>query len=774
MSNQSPFLDVTSFVAEEAPLEVYQAAAPPSTPFLTLYQADQDGDRIDPETEEYAVFVNELYDEEFNQALDALVSEATALVESESLLDQEHDYQLERMLEEHFEPLVQETEAMIDALAAELGQREVTSLTESEIDALVERYSPPNTFSPASEQLFGGFKKALKKVVRKAASAVTKVGLGPILNRLKPIARQLLNRVLKKAIGKLPQSLQPIARKLARRFGVLKEVEEEESLDVSIAPLPDASELQLEFIEHTANLLFAPTELEMDLEIVEAQSEAQGTYTSPLSDLDRAREQFVRELGSLQEGEDPAPYIENFIPALLPALKLGIRLAGRKRVVRFLAQFLARLIRRYVGKRNATLLSRAIVDAGLRLIHLEATPEDEARAAGTAVADTVEETVRRVAALPGHVLDSEDPALLEAFALEAFEQSAAANLPLGLPAETYQQRPELLEARRIRGIWLRKPRRRYKKFSKVLRARISPHKAARIRTFAGETLEDYFQDQLGLAPGDELDAHVHLYESTEGTLLSDLVRQEGLGVVDPEALLHPLTPEVAGLLFEEPGLGREVDVHYLASPHAVEAGQRFYYLETAGQRPLKTLGPGGKAQIRRRTRVKLRLDFPQDRIRIALFLGEARAQRIAVRLRRKAHVGTIVASLNKVLQRGVRGALHSGLGRLKLIHPAVVPGRTAAVLRRLPAQVPQALAGQLQAWTLKALSAYFREQAPQFIKATEDAADGVTLTIAIASPPGFGSLRQALRGKMPSFSSLRFDGAAPKVSIKTTAGYQDA
>jgi len=118
-------------------------------------------------------------------------------------------------------------------------------------------------------------------------------------------------------------------------------------------------------------------------------------------------------------------------------------------------------------------LSKAIVDAGLRLMMLEATPEDESRAAASAVTATVEETVRRVAAAPDYVLDDQE--LLEGFALEAFEQAAAANLPAVLPEETYRKRPNLGEARRLRGVWVMMPRgrrKRYKKFSRRIPVRL--------------------------------------------------------------------------------------------------------------------------------------------------------------------------------------------------------------------------------------------------------------------------------------------------------------
>src|SRR5215471_21603399 len=114
----------------------------------------------------------------------------------------------------------------------------------------------------------------------------------------------------------------------------------------------------------------------------------------PVAELEHARERLVDGLEQLKEGEDPTPQVENFIPALLPVLKVGLRLAGRQRVVDFLAGFLGKLIQKFVGPQYAPPLSKAIVDAGLRLLQLEAATQRESGPAASAVASTIEETVR--------------------------------------------------------------------------------------------------------------------------------------------------------------------------------------------------------------------------------------------------------------------------------------------------------------------------------------------------------------------------------------------
>src|SRR5439155_26812035 len=186
----------------------------------------------------------------------------------------------------------------------------------------------------------------------------------------------------------------------------------------------------------------------------------------------------------LKDSEDPTPPVANFLPSLIPVLKIGLKLAGRQRVVDFLANFLGKLIQKFVGPQYAPPLSKAIVDAGLRLLQLETTAEGESKSGASAVASTVEETVRRVAALPDYVLDNQE--LLEGATLEAFEQAAANNLPPVLSEDTYRNRPELREHRR--GFWYRCGHRYKKRLGPKFVARISPYRVASLETFDSSTV----------------------------------------------------------------------------------------------------------------------------------------------------------------------------------------------------------------------------------------------------------------------------------------------
>ena len=241
---QSPFLDVKSFVSEElAPTQETLTPAPSTiSPFLSVYESEDGDGLINSEADEYVQFLNELYDEEFDQALFELVNEATAVFESRFTYEDGDPrivgYEAERLLAQHFIPLETEAGAMLDALVSELSRRDLNSLTEGEIDTFIDRYRPSTELSPSFENFFGALKKAVKKVAGKAVSlakkgisAAAKLGLGPILNKLRGLIKPLLKRVIQTAIGKLPAKLQPIARKLAERLPFLKEIEEGYAFD---------------------------------------------------------------------------------------------------------------------------------------------------------------------------------------------------------------------------------------------------------------------------------------------------------------------------------------------------------------------------------------------------------------------------------------------------------------------------------------------------------------------------------------------------------------
>lgn len=730
------------------------------SPFLSVYELEGRepvGGMDDPVREAYAALVDELHDEEFDEALHELQSHARAM----------HDGQLDsgatraaadQLLTQHFSQLIRASETAVDAMVHEFGMRDEAGIVDHEIESFVASYAPPSGLEPEFEDFFG---KLLRKVGKLAKSAVgtawrsiKTLALGPIFNAIKAVLRPILNGVLQRAIGQLPAPVQPAAQKLAQKLG-LSASAPAAAPPANAAPVQDAAGAgnagpQQEFDEQFAGALLAQDEADLQLEMAQLRSTATQSAQPVFAELDDARERFIHELGELAAGENAEPQVQAFLPAVLPALRVGLRLAGRPRVVNFLAQMLAQLISRLIGPEQAPALSRAIVDAGFKLLNLEMQDSEMPRLAASAVAATVEDTIARVAALPEAVLDNE--ALLEGFVLEAFEQAAAANLPPLFSGATYRQRPELLEAGLEVG-WVLLPlrgRKRYKRCTRVFQVRVSPYMAGEVESFEGTPLADYLQDQLGLPDGAEVQAQLNLYETLPGTSLADIARGEhetfGTGVSDEAnaAQLHPLTPQAAAVLLGRPGLGRPLP----ASPDGqrLPAGQRLYHMAVPGQRPLTMPGAGPRHQLRRRLHVNVVLDRPRDRVRVCAYLSEVKAQKLAQRLRDPAALGALAAGFSRWMGHRLE-AIFQGRAprRLRVVHGSLRPGTVAApALAGVPPNLRDVFQARLHEALLRGFAEFVQAQSARFLAAAEDASEGVTLVFHVEHAPGLKALLQAL------------------------------
>ena len=802
---RAPFLDFQSFALAEAEAAEPEVRSLPSSrsPFISVYElVEGESTYDDPVREAFATIVNELHDEEFDEALFELQTHARAL-HDDHMANGVSRNEADRALTQHFSQLIRESEAMVDAMAREFGNRDQSEIFEAELEAFEERYSSSVSLEPQFEDFW---KKAFKKVsgvVRKVASkalkGITMLGLRPILNRIKALLKPLLSKVLQLAIGKLPAAVQPAAQMLARKLGFAAPapveaaaaaggadaaaggaVEAASQPDAAGSPVQavagdDAGALQQEFDEQIAQMMLAQDEVELDMEVAQIRTGVESAAIPVFAELDDAREQFIQDLENLKEGESAEPYIQNFLPAVLPALRIGIRLIGRAKVRNFLAGYLARMIAKLVGPTAAPPLSKAMVEAGLRLMNLEMSDQEKSGLGASAVAATVEEAINRVASLPEHVLDNQE--LLEAFALEAFEQAAATNLPPVLSEETYRQRPDLLEAG-VNAGWVLRPLRgckRYKKCSRTFKVRISPHMAEEVQDFEGEPLSEYFQDQLGMAEGDEVEAEVHLYEALPGTTAADIARAEtstpGLGAADEATVsqLKPLTRQAAAVLLGKPGLGRALLGG--AGANALAAGQRLYHLAIPGKRPLTTPGDKNRPRLRRRSHVNITLDGTKDQMRVCIYLSEVRAQKYAARLRQQPNAGAVAVGFDKLLAGRLGPILHGARPRrLRIVHAGLRPGVNAAdAMSQLPRLVPQAFVAKVREWLMRGFADFTKTQAQKFLAATEDPADGVSLNFTIDNPPGLKELGQALfeKGKpAASIAATIAGGARPNVRVE--------
>ncbi len=786
---QTPFLESYDLPQIEGPATRQAENFVPTgtqTPFVTEYYGEAPGMTAEASNLEQLLF--EMYSSEMNEAIAEMVQEGAALA-SERAEELGETFgggaTSEQLLEQWLEPVREQAETMLSNVAEALTQQDVQTMSETELEQLFEQFEPRDTgLAPHFENFLGGLlKKGLglvKGVVNMAkqgiASAIRLIpGLGPLLNKLKGLIKPLLNRVLKFALDRLPPGLRPAGQRLARQL--LGEQLEEAPTGEAPATA-EVNWIQEQFDREAAQLLFAADEAEQEAVIGESSTETERADSNVVNELQEARARFIEEVSNLERGQDPTQALENFLPAImavLPLVRTGISLIGRGNVVNFLAKYLAQLIRRYIGPEAATPLSQAIVDTGLRMMTLEAPTQAETRPlAGAAIAGTIEDTIRRVAEHGEAVFESQ--ALLEAVASEAFQEAAAENFPPQL------LRPEIQEASQVQGTWVYMPlnrrRKYYKKYTQIFDVEISPQVAAAIKTFGGTTLAAALRDQLGVQG--TVRARMHLYQATCGTWLSRISKFEqvpGLGSAAQSAWsqIHPLTPEAAGTLLRQPGLGKRTSPKFLSNRNLVAVGQRFYYLEIPGVRPPSPL-PGFKGRPRS-SQINLTLDFPKNEYRAFVYLSEADAQEVAAALRRRDVTAAVTIS-RKVVIAGVRTVVGGRLrSHIKIRNETPSQEQfLGAVLEKAGQIVLEALIAKLIEWIGRAIADYHQARADEFIRATQDQRYGVTIVVTLRNPPGASLVRRALKGESISPLELAnpravFSGL-PSLSATTVAGFR--
>jgi hypothetical protein len=776
----TPFQESYAFEPESSSAAVFETA-PMVTPFVSEYvgvepQAPQAGELRD--------LLFELYDEQFDDVLGELAHEAWEAVaqRTEPFGEVGTTQSAEQFLQEWSEPVRQAAETMLENIAQAASEYDLGSMNESEVDRFFEQFEPRTTgLEPHFENFLGGLWDKAKSFAKKALDVAKKgltmiPGIGLLIGKLKALVRPILNRVLRTAIDKLPATLQPLARQLAQR--VLGVPAKEAEADFGAAPAaPDLSAVQRQFDFDAASLLFSADEADQEAVVNEAVFGAERENGPAVAQLHDARARFVDQL---EAGVDPEQAMEQFIPAVmavLPIARTVIGVIGRRRVVGTLAKILARFVERYIPKEQATQLSTAIVDAGLRMLSLETPVETEAASPQVgyeAVAQAVEDTVRRVSELDETVF--EEPAQLEAAVTDAFHSAAAENFPPQVLV------PELHEAS-FPATWVVMPRGRrrkhyYRKYTHVFDVEITPQLAESVTTFGGTTLAAVLKDQMGVAP--PVRARVHLYQAIPGTTLRRIAALErtvpGLGKGAGAIQLQPLTVEAAGALLQHPKLGRNVPGSYLSARGAIAVGQRFYYLEIAGARPIVAVTDTRAPAVRRTTTVNVTLDFPKDEFRVFVYLSESDAQQAATAIR-KQDLTSVLVLTKRVLDAGVSVALGGDIERhVKILSEAPQEEIFGGALKQLADSVKRLLIKKVEAWVGTAVAQYMKGSAGEFVAATESPADGVTIVVNVGSPPGAPIVRKLLRGEMVGGAMLAgldslFVGQ-PKLSARTVPGFR--
>ena len=724
------------------------------------------------EQEAQADFLESLHDEDFTEALADLVDEAAAqqLAEQGAWSGRLGEAEAYASLENWIEPLAEASEAAIASFAEQLESARPETLSAGQLDSLLEGLTEatPSMGSEVFEQFLGGL---LKKVGRFAGKAIKAVGnvvgkiipIGALLKKLGGLVRPLIKRVLTMAIGKLPAAVRPLAVGLAKKLGI-GEAEAEAQVD-EVAALSEA------FDQEVAALLAADGSETWGSETWGSESEAWGSETwgsetgaglgesfDPLGDLDRGRARLAQQLAALPPGATGEPEIQQFVPLVLairPLIKLAMSIIGRDKIVGFLGKGVAFFLAPIITQRIAKVLGPVMADVGLRAFGFEHAPGQEAPAAqaldgevlsGEALASIVEGTVlRTLDLLPAEALA--DELAVSAAMQTAFAEAAAAYLPDQLLRPDFAERETAGEG----GVWVLMPRRarphRFRKYTRVFLVPVTRQTARSVRWSDGSTLEGRLLDR-GVARW-PVSAEVHLYEALPGTHFGHLTQDETVPEaerVDPGEY-QSLTPEVAGLLLGEPGLGRRA-IGAVAAPGLPAAlraaggvsalgrmrpvpGQRYFRV-----RPVEM--PPRRAATRTRRRVLVGLDLPRGRMRIAVRLSERQAQQVLAKLQpaQRGAPRDLAGVLAAV--RALYGPLLSGILVTRLMRPRLLPDAASA----------GAAADRVTAAVTAALSAFLSERSAALAEAVRDPAAGITLTVSFAGVTRTGLGQPMSRGQV--------------------------
>jgi hypothetical protein len=586
------------------------------SPFNSTNEAEsiQEGEwETDPLAQQYFEMLNELHDNEFESAIDNLVTELQEHLGSfEAATPFLNESATLQLATNYLNPILNESNQLFETMAAELEALPLNQMNEMELENAMDSLylNRESNFTPAQEFFFKKLANKAKAVIKKVVKVVGKISpLHKILGKLKEIVGPLIKQVLNKLLNKLPVEIQDLAKELARKLFKKKDGEpvdvegdsdsteddsqsnnspEEEQLIGNDGQIPTnypSQNIQAEFDHYVSRLVSADTEMEQNNIIAEYEQSANTEHENDLRDITVAREQFINELENLKEGEDPTPALENFLPVMMKAamktLKIAIKITNsRPKIVEFLAGLMSKWISKYIGEEKAKKLSLVVADKGLKLLKLE-TPEhenDNSKQVYEAIANTIEEVTNKISTLSDEVIS--DPELLTHETYQAFESAASAYFPDN--AIKYEAR----ESETGDGYWQSKGK--YLKHSKVFETTLNLNQLKNVETFGGIKLSNFVSDSLGLKTDVPIKAKIHLFQAKKGCTISGITLNEknipGLGSASRKVYnqIHVLDKNAASVILGQPDLGKNVRPMRNRNRNLIFEGERFYYLQIQG------------------------------------------------------------------------------------------------------------------------------------------------------------------------------------------------
>lgn len=743
---------------------------------------------IENDSSSFEMFSHEIHDLEFADVLGEIASEAEQNLydylsghESinnleEALADPNFNSTLNQFFDSTYGPLAARIESEIDRLSTHIEQNVHSNMSQDEAQSVIESFQvvEPDEFLGKVGKFLKKVTKGVATVIKKGASIALSGPLKALLSKIKPLIKPMLSKVVKSGLGLLPEKYRSLAQKaLDSLGGNSKQIDPSQAPPTEIVTaktnpdeiyeideesienqMYDINEVEHEF-DRQIFLLSQETEgraaVEEEIEenvIYEFADAEQTPIENEVTTLNQARNDFISGLtngsdvvGDTREMKD---LTQDFIPAILPALKLGFSLIGRPRIVNLIATLVAKILEPLVSKDQATPLSRAIVDAGLRMVNLETyDPVSKEQYLGSTVANIVTETVDRIAQLPSNMLEADDDEVLQSFVQEALLESIADNVNYEVLNEATARLRELPET----ANWIPMNNGKYKVLSKKYQIVIDPKMASSIRTSRrAETLADVlrnYQDWDGrTAP-----AIVSVFEAVPLTRLS-MIARDYIGGASRKQIKQviPLSRRAAILLLKEPQLAIRNRTQNSIS------GMRFYYVKLGDLKGVPSSVTVADSSTRNND---LDLRFvPPDKLEVRLYLNEPTSQRI-----KGITDVTQAAELYKELE--------------FLILPTGQKMLTDLLLRlKVPSFVTKAVLSQILSWIIKNLKSKLSSIVKELSQEVDKPESGVSISIIISLPQDFLlSLPNLSVEKVGEFISKLYT-IEPSANIQVTSGYK--
>jgi hypothetical protein len=171
------------------------------------------------------------------------------------------------------------------------------------------------------------------------------------------------------------------------------------------------------------------------------------------------------------------------------------------------------------------------------------------------------------------------------------------------------------------------------------------------------------------------------------------------------------------------------------------------------------------------------LDAVRDQLRVGVFLSEVKAQKLAMRLRQHAHIGSLAASFHRFTAKRLAARLRGHRPRrLRIIHPRITsPQDREAAVQRLAAMMPPQFISKVQEWVVGGFTESLKSQSARFLEAADQPADGVTLVVTVEQPAGLKEICAALAGNGPGIDRIAdavAKGSAPRVTVDFFPGHK--